>query len=193
MPRIWADTLASHRQQVTGAILDAMAELVAEHGPVSVAMSSIAERAGIGRATLYKYFPDVGSILVAWHARDFAEHAGQLRALSTSDDVTLDDVAQFICKLRERHGRGGAGVIGVLAHTLAGAEGHHGGTIEHEIIAVLTRLLTRLVEREEVRDDQDPEFLARWLFHAGHAPAELDDQAVSQLVADSLAPRPAGV
>ena len=67
MPRIWADTIDTHRRQVTDAILDATAELIAEHGPMSVAMSAIAERAGIGRATLYKYFPDVESILVAWH------------------------------------------------------------------------------------------------------------------------------
>lgn len=190
MPRIWADTIDSHRRQVNDAILDATAELIAEQGPLSVGMSAIAERAGIGRATLYKYFPDVKSILVAWHARDFAGHLNRLTALSEADDVTLEDVAAFVCTQRREHPpRNGADVIGTLAHTLDGSEGDLGGAIEREITAVLTGLLTRLVHRKEVRDDQDPELLAQWLLHAAHAPADLDDQAISQLVADSLAPK----
>lgn len=41
--------------------------LVAERGLRSVTMSEIAQRVGIGRATVYKYFSDVESILLAWH------------------------------------------------------------------------------------------------------------------------------
>ena len=41
-------------------------------------MSKIAERTGIGRATLYKYFPDVESILTAWHQRQIRDHLGRL-------------------------------------------------------------------------------------------------------------------
>ena len=37
-------------------------------------MSQIAKDTGIGRATLYKYFPDVESILRAWHQRQIDEH-----------------------------------------------------------------------------------------------------------------------
>jgi len=191
MPRIWADTIDTHRRQVNDAILDATAELIAERGPLSVAMSAIAERVGIGRATLYKYFPDVESILVAWHTRDFAEHLHRLRALSESDDVTLKDVAEFVRAQRRHHPhRKGSDVLGTLAHTLAGAEGVIEDTIEPEILAVLTGLLKRLARRNEVRGDHDPEVLARWLLHAVHAPGDLDDQAVSQLLVDSLAPEP---
>lgn len=45
---------------------------------MSVPVAAIAERVGIGPATFYKYFPDVESILVAWHARDFAAHLQHL-------------------------------------------------------------------------------------------------------------------
>src|SRR5258706_15141215 len=41
-------------------------------------MSQIAEETGIGRATLYKYFPDVEAILAAWHERQIARHLQQL-------------------------------------------------------------------------------------------------------------------
>ena len=33
-----------------------------------------AEQTGIGRATLYKYFPDAEAILAAWHERHVAGH-----------------------------------------------------------------------------------------------------------------------
>jgi len=191
MPRIWADTMEGHRRQVNDAILDATADLIGEQGPLSVAMSAIADRAGIGRATLYKYFPDVESILVAWHTRDFGGHLHRLEALSEADEVTLNDLAEFVYSQRRNHPHhGAADVVAPLAHTLAGAAGVLDGAIEREIIDVLTALLIRLADRKEARDDQDPELLAQWLLHATHAPSDLDDKAVAQLVADSLAPKP---
>ena len=69
MPKLWSETIEAHRRDVRGAILDTTAELVAEHGLLSVTMSQNAEATGIGRATLYKYFSDVEAILVARHER----------------------------------------------------------------------------------------------------------------------------
>ena len=69
MPRLWTDTVESHRQEVREAILDAAGELVARRGLLAVSMSQLAEAAGIGRATLYKYFADVEHVFAAWHAR----------------------------------------------------------------------------------------------------------------------------
>ena len=191
MPKIWADTMDTHRRQVNDAILDATAELIAEHGPMSVTMSAIAERVGIGRATLYKYFPDVEAILVAWHTRDFAGHREQLRALTEAEDVTLDDVAAFVRAQRHQHRHHkGVDLVDSLAHTLAGAEGPLNDTIQREVITSLRALLARLAQRKEVRADREPELLARWLLHAVHAPSDLDDDAISELVIDSLAPKP---
>jgi AcrR family transcriptional regulator len=68
---------------VRDATLDTTAALVAEHGLASVTMSQIAEQTGIGRATLYKYFPDVEAILVAWHERQIAGHPQQPESGST--------------------------------------------------------------------------------------------------------------
>ncbi len=58
VPKLWNDTIAAHRRAVRDATLDTTAALVAEHGLAAVTMSQIAEETGIGRATLYKYFPD---------------------------------------------------------------------------------------------------------------------------------------
>src|SRR5207249_2176535 len=81
MPKLWNETIAAHRRAVRDAILDTTVALVAERGLASVTMSQIAEQTGIGRATLYKYFPDVEAILVAWHDRHVTGHLAQLTAL----------------------------------------------------------------------------------------------------------------
>jgi len=51
---------------------------VAERGLTSVKMSHMAERTGIGRPTLYKYFPDVEAILLAWHQQHVEEQLDEL-------------------------------------------------------------------------------------------------------------------
>lgn len=189
MPRIWADTIDSHRRQVHDAILDATAELILEHGPMSVAMSAIAERTGIGRATLYKYFPDIESILIAWHARDFGDHLAHLATLAESPSVTLDDVIAFVSAQRERHHQHGAtDIVGTIAHALAGDGAAMPDAIEREIIDALTALMRQLARRKEIRTDLQPEDLARWLFHTIHAPGDLNSNAVAELLAASLAP-----
>lgn len=81
MPKLWNETIDTHRRAVRDATLDAAATLVAKQGLLSVTMSRIAEETGIGRATLYKYFPDVEAILTAWHERQVAGHLEQLIAI----------------------------------------------------------------------------------------------------------------
>ena len=83
VPKLWNDTIEAHRREVRDAILDATAALVHEHGLAAVTMSQIAADTGIGRATLYKYFPDVEAILVAWHERHVGGHLEHLSQLAT--------------------------------------------------------------------------------------------------------------
>src|SRR3954447_15586969 len=66
VPKLWEQTVVEHRRAVGDAILDAASALAEQQGPRAMTMSQVAERAGIGRATLYKYFPDVDAILLAW-------------------------------------------------------------------------------------------------------------------------------
>src|SRR6266702_8748616 len=81
VPRLWTGTIEAHRRAVRDATLDTTAALVAERGMASVTMSRIAAETGIGRATLYKYFPDVEAILAAWHERQITGHLQQLAAV----------------------------------------------------------------------------------------------------------------
>src|SRR6266508_1352754 len=78
VPKLWTETIETHRREGRDAILDTTAALVAEHGLLAVTMSQMAEETGIGRATLYKYFPDVESILLALNDRQITEHIAYL-------------------------------------------------------------------------------------------------------------------
>jgi hypothetical protein len=101
VPRLWTDTITAHRAAVQDAVLDAAAALAAEHGPASVTMSQIAEQAGIGRATLYKYFPDVEAILIAWHQRHITRHLAQL----TRSAADMSGTPASACRPCSRHSR----------------------------------------------------------------------------------------
>lgn len=110
MPKLWTDTVESHRQEVREAVLDAAGELVTSRGLLAVSMSQVAAAAGIGRATLYKYFADAEEVLAAWHARHVAAHLAELTALAagSADPAArlrsvLEQYAR-ICHQRARHG-----------------------------------------------------------------------------------------
>jgi AcrR family transcriptional regulator len=84
VPKLWNETIEAHRHAVREAILETTWALVTEHGLMSVTMTQIAEKAGIGRATLYKYFPDVEAILAAHHERHVTSHLEHLAELRTN-------------------------------------------------------------------------------------------------------------
>lgn len=62
----WEASLATHRGQQRAAIQRAAVALATEQGLGSIGMVDIARRAGISRATLYKYFPSVESVLASF-------------------------------------------------------------------------------------------------------------------------------
>jgi AcrR family transcriptional regulator len=183
MPRLWDETIEAHRRAVRDATLDTTAALVAEHGLASVTMSQIAAETGIGRATLYKYFPDVDAILVAWHERQVAEHLAQL------------------AEVRDQAGRAGERLKAVLGTYALILHEHHGSDLAASLhrgahIAQANQQLRDFVRdllREgaasgEVRDDVAPEELASYCLHAVAAARHLPSKAaVSRLVGVILA------
>jgi hypothetical protein len=98
VPKLWNETIEAHRAAVREATLDTAAALVAEHGLRSVTMSQIAEQTGIGRATLYKYFPDVEAFLhrdgqVARAEQQLRDMIQALLTEATTTGDVRDDVA----------------------------------------------------------------------------------------------------
>ena len=186
MPKLWNQTIETHRQEVREAILDAAAALVTEHGLRSATMSQIAERTGIGRATLYKYFPDIEAILLAWHERQIIGHL------------------EYLADVRDRAGAARGKLEAVLeAYALISHESH--GHHDTELAAFLHRdaqvaraqrqlrdmirdLLVEVARTGALRVDVAPDELASYCLHALGAAGSLPSKAaVHRLVTVTLA------
>jgi AcrR family transcriptional regulator len=184
MPKLWTETIETHRREVREAILDTTAALAAEHGLLSVTMSQIAEQTGIGRATLYKYFPDVEAILVAWHERQVAGHLQHLAALAGRDGGAgerLEAVlgAYALITYERPHGTELAALVHRDDH-LAGAQ--------QQLLDLITGLLAEAAKMGEVRHDVAPGELARYCLHALAAAGSMTSKpAVRRLVRVTLA------
>ena len=186
MPKLWNETIEAHRREVRDAILDTTAALVAEHGLLSATMSQIAEKTGIGRATLYKYFPDVEAILLAWHERHVAghlEHLAVLRDQAGGAAERLEAVLEayaLISYHREHHGT----ELAALLH-----RGEHVARAQQQQLRDMIRnLLIEAAETGHVRDDVVPNELASYCLHALTAASSLPSEAaVRRLVTVTLA------
>jgi AcrR family transcriptional regulator len=183
VPKLWNETIEAHRRAVGDAILDTAAAMAAEHGVLSVTMSQIAERAGIGRATLYKYFSDVEAILVAWHERQVAghlEHLAEVRDQASNGEERLKAVLEFYALMsHEHHGSD----LAALVH-----RGGHVDRAQQQLSEFIGDLLTEGAETGDVRDDVAPDELASYCLHALTAASSLPSKAaVHRLVTVTLA------
>jgi len=165
------------------ATLDTTAALAAEHGLRSVTMSQIAEETGIGRATLYKYFPDVEAILVAWHERHVSghlEHLAEIQDQSGDPRKRLEAVLEAYALIQhEHHGS----EFAALLH-----RGEHIARAQQQLSGFVRELLTEGVESGHVRDDVAPAELASYCLHALSAASGLPSKAsVRRLVTVALA------
>jgi AcrR family transcriptional regulator len=182
VPKLWTETIEDHRQQVRDAILTATAELIDEQGLLSVTMSAIAERTGIGRATLYKYFPDVEAILLAWHEARIGGHLEQLAQLAHRAGDPGDRVTAVLeaYALMRHSGRGQHDTdLAAFLH-----RGHHLAHAERSLHQLISDLLQEAAGAGEVRDDIPPGELASYCLHALNAASSADSAAaVHRLVA----------
>jgi AcrR family transcriptional regulator len=185
VPKLWTETIEAHRREVRDAILDTTAALVAEHGLLGVRMSQIAEETGIGRATLYKYFPDVEAILLAWHDREIAAHLAYLSEVRDQADAgeRLEAVLEAYALLSHHpHGHQDGSVAAVLHRQERVARA------QREVHQMIRDLLVAATKAGQVRDDVPPDELASYCVHAlGGAGAQRSKAAVRRLVSVTLA------
>jgi AcrR family transcriptional regulator len=182
VPKLWSQTIEAHRREVREAILDTTAALVAEHGLLSVTMSRIAGETGIGRATLYKYFPDVETILAAWHERQVGSHLAQLVEIRERGGdpaqrlaAVLEAYALLSHVSREHHDR----ELVALLHR----EGRHLHSALRQVHQLIRDLLAEAVTSGDVRGDIPPAELADYCLHAlGAAGGLRSATAVRRLV-----------
>jgi AcrR family transcriptional regulator len=182
VPKLWTETIDEHRRAVRDATLDTTAALVAEHGLRSVTMSQIAEATGIGRATLYKYFPDVESILAAWHERMVGAHLEQLRALARAPGNAATRLAAVLdAYALIQHDHRDSRLAPLLHH------GEHLDRAQHHLGELLGGLIAEARDAGEIRDDVPPDELAGYCLHALTTATDLRSKAaVRRLVAVTL-------
>lgn len=184
VPRLWNETIEAHRRDVHDAILRTAAALVAEHGLHAVTMSRIAEDAGIGRATLYKYFKDVEAILVAWHDRLVARH---LERLAEVRDRAAEPGARLAAVLEAYafmvHERPHDNELTALVH-----RSEHLADAHRRLHDLVRDLLAEAAAAGAVRDDVAPEELASYGLRALAAASEArSGAAVRRLVTVTMA------
>ncbi|MFF3247354.1 TetR/AcrR family transcriptional regulator [Streptomyces sp. NPDC002870] len=182
MPKLWNETIDAHRHAVREAILDTTTELVEAGGLRSVTMSQIAEKTGIGRATLYKYFSDVEAVLLAWHERQVAGHLHQLTQAADQPGtavVRLQAVLEAYAAIARRsHG----GELAALLH-----QGQHVSHAERHLADMVQALISAGADSGDLRDDVPPAELAQYCLHALTAAAGLSSKAaVRRLVEVTL-------
>ena len=184
MPRLWNQTIAAHRREVRDAILGTTVALVLDQGLRSVTMAQIAQEAGIGRATLYKYFPDVEAILLAWHERQIAHHLEHLAEFRDNAGAgqRLEAVLQAYALMSYESRRHHETELAAFVH-----RGDQVTRAEHQLRGMIRSLLAERAEAGQVRDDVSPDELASYCLHALTAAGKLPSKAaVRRLVQVTL-------
>lgn len=96
MPRIVADSLAEHRDLVQRQVFDAFAELLGRGSFDAVTMAAIAERAGLGRTTIYHHFHDKEAVLVAFATHETQTYVSELRTALGEARRPADQLRTYI-------------------------------------------------------------------------------------------------
>jgi AcrR family transcriptional regulator len=186
MPKLWTETIEAHRREVQDAIVEATVTLVAQRGLRSVTMSQIAEETDIGRATLYKYFPDVEAILHAWHDRQITRHLDHLEQVRKQAAGPMERLAAVLEAYglisRESRGHGDRELAAFL---------HRGERLpraRNQLHSMIRDLLAGVAAAGQLRNDVAPDELASYCLSALEAAAELPSRpAVRRLVSVILA------
>ena len=187
VPKLWTETIETHRNQVRDAILENTVALVAQHGLRAVTMSQIAEDSGIGRATLYKYFPDVESILVAWHSQQVAGHLDHLAVLRSRAAASPYERLSAVLEAY-------AGICYDIAHQDHGTEitallhrREHVAGPERQLRDFVRDMVAEAADGGEIRSDVAAEELSAYCLNAlAAASTSASRAAVKRLVSVTL-------
>ncbi|MBT2542331.1 TetR/AcrR family transcriptional regulator [Streptomyces sp. ISL-44] len=139
-------------ERVTGAVLNAVVDLITEQGIGAVTMDAVAARAGVSKPAIYRRWPTKQDLIIAaaetrigvLSVPDLGDFRAELRSLLTTrlEAYRLPGSDRLI-----------AGLIGAAAET--GAErGQYAGYTER-ITSETRRILERGIARGEVRPETD--------------------------------------
>jgi len=171
------------------AILRAARELLDENGPAGLTIEGIAARAGVGKPTIYRWWPDRHAVAMA--ALMESESPGSAQSTKRAPLESLRrQLAQVVAVFATPVGR-------TVAAMIASADGDSELAKSFRNHFILARrdegraLLRQAMERGDVRRDAKVEVALDMIYGAlffrllmGHAP--LDDALVGQILKEAL-------
>ncbi|HEX5597405.1 MAG TPA: TetR/AcrR family transcriptional regulator [Micromonosporaceae bacterium] len=117
MPKINAATVAEHHAQQRAALLAAAQDLLLTGGYSAMTFSALAERARLGRSTVYSYFRDRDEVIVGLCEEVLPQVGASVEEAVARARTPQDRIATFVrAQLRAARDRRYR-----LAHALAGA------------------------------------------------------------------------
>lgn len=149
------------KEKNKGELIACAVGLFKEHGFAETSIDEITEKADISRGTLYNYFPDKESILVAYFQNKIAESGQQLR-VSMSDAVGIQAKLNVLLEIMYQ--------ILIEDLDLAGVYFRYrlkdfGGSFENSQRSGIEPLLVELINtaqaNREIRADFPPTVIAR--------------------------------
>jgi AcrR family transcriptional regulator len=178
------------------AIVDATKELLDEQGYAATSVDQIARRAGVGKQTIYRWWPNKAAVVLEAHAEQAAQRnpipdtgdlRGDLRAIAASFSQNLGDTAV---------GRVCVQLIGEAQVDEAFADAYREVFVTQRRAAV-RELLERARARGEVAAGVDTELALDMFFGpiwyrrlVRHAPLSRDfAHSLADALADAVAPR----
>jgi AcrR family transcriptional regulator len=181
VPKLWTATVETHRHEVRDAILAAAGDVVRRRGLLALTMSEIAAAAGVGRATLYKYFADVEEILDAWHHQQVTTHLAELTELSERPGNAADRLRSVLRAYGQiaQHRRHGGEQLAAALHR----DGRLGDAEQklHDLVAGL--IGAAAAEDGVVRSDVPADELAAYCIGALSAVGPTGPAGVDRLLA----------
>ncbi len=181
----WDQTIEEHRNGQRAAIAAAAWALAQEHGPFAITMSQVAEATRVSRPTLYKYFPNVESMLRAHHRKHVEAHVAELETIVSGPGAAgerLERVVVAYAEICRHRGRRGSAEVERLVHSPCELD-----AAESQLVALFAQVIR---EAGTGRDDLTPAALAAYAVRALTAAGDVPRStvpAVARLVLETLA------
>ena len=184
MPASWDHTVDLHRAAQQESIAAAAWALAQQHGPFAITMSQVADAAGVSRPTLYKYFPDVESMVRAHHRKHVEAHVAELEGILRGPGLPgerLERLAFAYAEICHHRARRGDADVDRLVH--AGSELD---AAESQLVALFARAIREAGRRGR---DLSSTALAAYAVRALSTAAEVPRSkvpALARLVLEAL-------
>lgn len=144
MPRINEPTVVEHRAARERALLDAAHALLLETGEAP-SLSRVAERAGVGRTSMYHYFTSKQELLQAMVRDVFPRWTERIAGAMAAAPTPADRILAYAVANLELVDEGAHAVAGALAALSPGEELDESATRMHgEVLAPLMAALEEL-------------------------------------------------